>query len=147
MSAGRPLKYKTNKKMQEAIDEYFDLCKGKMLLDEDGEPVLSKYGEPIYLGSKPPTVTGLALALGFQSRQALINYQEKEEFHDTITRAKLRIEEYTETRLFDRDGVHGAQFSLRNNFGWRDKPEEVDDKGLVEEWISAVSNIEGECNE
>ena len=33
--------------------------------------------------------------------------------------------EYTEGRLFDKDGARGAQFSLRNNFqGWRDGPEE-----------------------
>lgn len=37
----------------------------------------------------------------------------------TITRAKSRVEEYAESRLFDRDGSNGAQFSLRNNFkGW-----------------------------
>lgn len=38
---------------------------------------------------------------------------------NTITRAKTQIEEYAESRLFDRDGSNGAQFSLRNNFkGW-----------------------------
>ena len=38
---------------------------------------------------------------------------------NTITRAKTRIEEYAESRLFDRDGSNGAQFSLQNNFkGW-----------------------------
>ena len=38
---------------------------------------------------------------------------------NTITRAKSYIEEYTERRLFDRDGVQGAKFSLINNFkGW-----------------------------
>ena len=74
---------------------------------------------------KPPTVTGLALALGLKSRQALLNYQNREEFNDAVTRAKLRIEEYAERRLFDRDGVNGAKFSLMNNFkGWRDKPKD-----------------------
>ncbi len=48
-----------------------------------------------------------------------MNYQAKKEFNDTITRAKSRVEEYAESRLFDRDGSNGAQFSLRNNFkGW-----------------------------
>lgn len=51
--------------------------------------------------------------------QALLNYQGKKEFVDTITRAKSLVEQYTEERLFDRDGTSGAQFSLRNNFsGW-----------------------------
>jgi hypothetical protein len=33
------------------------------------------------------------------------------------------VEEYCEQRLFDRDGAKGAQFSLRNNFGWVEKQE------------------------
>ena len=67
-------------------------------------------------------MTGLALALGFTSRMALLNYQAKKEFVDTITRAKTMVEAYTEQRLFDRDGANGAQFSLRNNFkGWNER--------------------------
>ena len=68
------------------------------------------------------TITGLALALGFNSRQSLLNYQAKEEFLDTITRAKAKVEQYAEERLFDKDGANGAKFSLANNFeGWREK--------------------------
>ena len=97
-------------------------CKGELLTDKEGKAVLDKYGAPIYLNRRPPTVTGLALALGFTSRQALLNYQAKDNFVDTVTRAKTRIEQYTEERLFDRDGVQGAKFSLVNNFsGWREK--------------------------
>lgn len=114
----RPLKYKTVAELQKAIDEYFEDCKGEPLLDEDGTALTDKHGNPIILGAKPPTVTGLALALGFNSRQALLNYQVKKQFHDTITRAKSRCEAYAEGRLFDRDGSKGAQFSLAHNFGW-----------------------------
>lgn len=113
--------YKTVEEMQKKIDEYFDACEPKMLLDDDGQPVLHK-GEPIMYGGRPLTVTGLALALGFTSRQALLNYQEKEEFVDAIMRAKSRVECYVEERLFDKDGANGAKFSLANNFdGWREK--------------------------
>ena len=77
-----------------------------------------KFGEIIMMDARPPTVTGLALALGFHSRQSLLNYQAKKEFMDTITRAKMRVEEYCETRLFDRDGQRGAEFNLRYNFRW-----------------------------
>ena len=39
-----------------------------------------------------------------------------------VTRAKSRVEQYTEERLFDREGVQGAKFSLANNFkGWAEK--------------------------
>ena len=121
-NGGAPPKYKSAKEMQEKIDDYFEKCAGEMLIDSDGNPILDKYGQPVIYGAKPFTVTGLALALGFTSRQALLNYQAKKEFVDTITRAKTRIEQYAEERLFDKDGANGAKFSLANNFeGWKEK--------------------------
>lgn len=116
--AGRPPRYKSVEELQAKIDAYFTDCKGKPLLDEDGNAVTDKYGEPVIVDAHPPTVTGLALALGFTGRQALLNYQAKKQFVDTITRAKSRCEEYAESRLFDRDGARGAQFSLEHNFRW-----------------------------
>lgn len=115
----RPPKYKTVDALQAAIDAYFEDCQGSPLVDDSGHAVTDKYGEPVIVGAHPPTVTGLALALGFASRQALLNYQGKKSFHDTITRAKSRCEEYAESRLYDRDGARGAQFSLEHNFRWR----------------------------
>jgi hypothetical protein len=118
----RPSFYANAAKMQEAVDAYFASCNGTFIKDDDGEYITDKAGNPFLFGGKPPTVTGLALALGFNSRQALLNYQGREAFNDTVTRAKAKIEEYAETRLFDRDGVQGAKFSLSNNFtGWAEK--------------------------
>lgn len=119
---GRPPKYKTKEEIQEKIDAYFEECKGRVLTDAAGEPIRDKYGYPIIVNARPLTITGLALALGFTSRQALLNYQAKKEFVDTITRAKSKIEQYAEERLYDKDGANGAKFSLANNFeGWKDK--------------------------
>lgn len=95
---GRPPAFKTPEEMQVKIDAYFDRCK------EDKEPV---------------TVTGLALALGFTSRQALINYEEKPEFVDTVKRASLRVEQGYEKRLHGQNAA-GAIFALKN-FDWSDK--------------------------
>ena len=122
MSIGAPRKWKSAKAMQKAIDAYFESCKGTPLVI-DGDVATDKYGRPIILDEKPPTVTGLALALGFASRQALINYQDRPEFNDTVTRAKSRCEEYAESRLYDKDGANGAKFSLGCNFGWREVSE------------------------
>lgn len=92
--------------------------------------MLNRYGQPVMIGERPPTVTGLALALGFTTRTSLLNYQGKKEFMDTITRAKSMVEAYAEERLFDRDGSNGARFSLVNNFkGWSDRPKtDLDDE-------------------
>jgi len=113
--------------MQQKIDAYFTDCEGTPLLDGDGNPVLNKFGEVVMLGAHPPTVTGLALALGFTSRQALLNYQAKKAFVDTVTRAKCRIEEYAERRLYDRDGARGAEFTLKYNFRWAREEKEKED--------------------
>lgn len=119
---GRPPMYKTKEEIQAKIDAYFEECKGRVLTDADGNPIIDKYGSPIIVDARPLTITGLALALGFTSRQALLNYQAKKEFVDTITRAKSKIEQYAEERLYDKDGANGAKFSLANNFeGWKDK--------------------------
>ena len=125
MAGGAPRKWKSVKAMQEAIDAYFESCKGTPLMI-DGDVATDKYGRPIILDEKPPTVTGLALSLGFTGRQALIDYQGRPEFADTITRAKSRCEEYAESRLYDKDGANGAKFSLGCNFGWRAAEEKAE---------------------
>ena len=113
---GRPPKYRSVRQLEQKIDRYFEDCKGHPLIDEEtGKPVIYK-GLPVYEDQRPPTVTGLALALGFATRASLMDYQGKPQFEDAILRAKSRIEQYTEERLFDRDGSAGARFSLQNNF-------------------------------
>lgn len=133
MAGGRPPKYKTKEEIQEKIDAYFKECEGKVLYDGEGNPVQDKYGNVIVYGAKPLTITGLALALGFNSRKSLLDYQGKEEFVNTITRAKAKVEQYAEERLFDKDGANGAKFSLANNFeGWKEKQQiEADVNGEI----------------
>ncbi len=125
MAGGAPRKWKSVKAMQEAIDAYFKKCEGEPLI-VDGAVAVDKYGSPIIINVRPPTVTGLALALGFTGRQALIDYQGRPEFADTVTRAKSRCEEYAESRLYDKDGANGAKFSLGCNFGWRATEEKAE---------------------
>ena len=109
--------------------------------DSDGTLVLYK-GHPVVIGAKPPTVTGLALALGFASRQAMLNYQGRKQFNDAITRAKARCEAYAEARLYDRSGANGAKFSLRCNFGWSDATEK--DKAEQDLRIAALKEKIGQ---
>ena len=118
---GRPPMYETPEEMQAAIDKYFEDCEGEYIII-DGYAVTDKNGNPVKTKERPLTITGLALALGFTTRQSLLNYEGDPKFLDTIKRAKSRIEQYAEERLFDKDGVNGAKFNLSNNFkGWSEK--------------------------
>lgn len=100
MAGGRPPKFKSPEDMQKAIDAYFADCEAKEL---------------------PLTVTGLALALD-TTRETIMDYQEKDEYSDTIKRAKLRVQNYAEKRLFGNNAT-GPIFALKN-FGWSDKQEQ-----------------------
>lgn len=94
-TVGHPLKFETPEIMQEKIDAYFSSLK-------EDEPV---------------TVTGLALALD-TTRETLMDYQNKDEYSDTVKRAKLRVEHYAEKRLYNGPAT-GPIFALKN-FGWKD---------------------------
>ena len=128
---GRPLKYKNAEELQKKIDEYFDSCYRPVIIfnkekcinetirDEEGNVIKEQY--------RPFTITGLADALDM-SRQDLINYSNREEFFDTVTRAKRKCEIYAEERLYDRDGNKGAIFSLSNNFkNWNSQKQDDED--------------------
>ena len=138
---GATPRYKNPEEIEALIDAYFKECDGVPYTDENGQPLTTEKGAIIYkTPPKPPTVTGLALALGFTTRQALLNYQGKENFVDTISRAKTVIEEYAERRLFDRDGCNGAKFSLANNFkGWSEK-QEIKAQISYEEYLSKLDD-------
>ena len=141
---GRPPMFTSKEEMQKLIDNFFEECDGKPFLDKDGNPVRNKDGKIIRDDRRPYTITGLALALGFTSRQALLNYEGKDEFIDTIKRAKARVERYAEERLYDNNGANGAKFSLANNFkGWTEKQQiEADVKNKVTINVALVDDEE-----
>lgn len=119
-TGGRPPKYNNAEEMQEKIDEYFKQC------DEEYEPY---------------TVTGLGLALNM-SRQDLINYSNKDEFFDTIKKAKARVENYLEKRLITNSSATGIIFNLKNNYGWKDKQENINVGVSYEDYIKKVEDDE-----
>lgn len=104
MTAWRPATYTNKEELQAEIDRYFE--------ETPNDEV---------------TITGLALFLWFTSRQAIMNYQEKEEFVDTIKRAKMKVEQAYEKRLIAR-GNGWDVFALKN-FDWTDK-QEIDQRNL-----------------
>jgi hypothetical protein len=103
--AGRPPKYETAEELQNAIDLYWEL------LDKD-----------------KPTITGLALALGFESRQSFYDYEKDGEFSYTIKKARLKVEAVYESNLHG-GAAAGSIFALKN-FGWTDK-QEIEHSGPI----------------
>lgn len=140
--------YKHKEEIEGKIEQYFKDCEGHALTNDDGEPIYDKYGYPVIVDRRPPTVTGLALALGFTNRQSLLNYQARAEFRDIITIAKSRVEQYTEERLFDKDGANGAKFSLQCNFkGWREPTQEGENGGAVVKIICDIPKPKEDVSE
>ena len=69
---------------------------------------------------EPPTITGLALHLGFKSKEDFELYETRGTFGGTITRARFRIMAYYESRLHYPSPI-GAIFALKT-MGWDIKP-------------------------
>ncbi len=103
MKTGRKKKYTDVELMQKKIDEYFSDC------DEKG---------------KPYTMSGLAYAMGFKSRKALVYYDKDDEFSPTIKKAKQRCETWLEEQLYTGKSIAGVIFGLKNNYDWKDKTEQ-----------------------
>jgi hypothetical protein len=129
---GRPLLYNSVEDIQVAINKYFDTIGPVFLRDKSGECVLDKFSKPIVIDYKHPNVTGLALALGFNSRQSFYNYQGREDFLDTMSRARAYIEDYTTNLLYGRDTSNGARFYLERIYQMHEtKNLNVDGKLIV----------------
>ena len=84
---------------------------------EEVERMINSYFEETPM--KQWTITGLALLFG--SRQTLDNYQDRKEYSEMITYAKLMVENKYELMLDSRSST-GAIFALKN-FGWVDRTE------------------------
>lgn len=106
---GRPRIYDGSKiedvnKVADLCEEYYTYIQGDIESKRNPEP---------------PTVTGLSLFLGFESKSTLYDYAKEVEFSHPIKRALLKIEQYHEIATSMGDKCTGNIFILKN-FGWRD---------------------------
>lgn len=90
--------------------------------------VAEEYLDRMAQEKRPATMAGLSRALGFKSRQALLNYRSApgyEQFHDVVAYLKLRMEEHLEERLISPEckNVVGLIFAMKNNYNYADKQE------------------------
>lgn len=117
LNAGAPPKYDSVEKLQEKIIEYFD---GGM----NHKTIVIGSGADRKTKEIPvPTISGLAMFLGFASRQSFYDYGSKDEFSYTIKKARFAIEVEYEQNL-QSGNVVGAIFALKN-LGWKDESKVV----------------------
>ena len=107
------LKYKPDR-LKLKIDEYFTyvdyLNKERKLMDEK---------------LKPYTITGICVFLDI-CRDTWWEYSKKQDYADTIKKAKMKVENYVEEGLLSgTTNPIGSIFNLKNNFGWKDSFEVV----------------------
>lgn len=119
MPRGRPKAYKEVEEMKKKINKYFEECDKKQ---------------------EPYTITGLCIALDI-CRDTLSEYIKKEEFSDTIKKAKLKVENYLERHLITDSSTTGIIFNLKNNFGWSDK-QQIEHSGNINNPFEGLSTEE-----
>lgn len=92
--------------------------------------------------TRPPTMRGLALALGFAAPEDMARYRGKAPYREAIRRAITRVGQYAEERLFTRDGGAGARFALAQSF---ETPEEAaeDAAGVMAEVRARLERRDG----
>lgn len=109
---GRPPLFSSPDDLDNRVVEYFGLF-NKGVTEEERETK----GIAIY--ENRPTITGLCLFLGFESRQSFYEYEKKPDFTYTIKRARVKIENIYENMLIHKNTATGAIFALKN-FDWND---------------------------
>jgi len=98
-TGGQPPKYSNAEDLQNKIIEYFEY------VEQTEDEIV--------------TIVGLALYLGFCSRQSLYDYVKKDEYSYIIKRALAIVEKKYEKRLSSQTCT-GAIFALKN-MGWEDR--------------------------
>lgn len=117
--------------LQAKCEAYFESCMGYMF-DKNNDIVRGEDGRPVRVQVRPYTVSGFARALGL-STVTMMQYRGGEidtlldemrsdtddmlTFARVLNDARQRIEEYVESRLYDRDGQGGARHVLDCAYG------------------------------
>jgi len=113
---GRPRKFKSVESMEAMINAYFIMCDESKVVSTDTKGKTS-------IRYKPYTISGLCLFLDL-TYEGLLEYQAREEYSETIKKAKKRVENWIEEHSINGDLNPAVSiFNLKNNFGWKDKTE------------------------
>lgn len=130
--------YNNKEELEARISEYFNSCPDIKKIYITSYNTSGKK-ETISIDVPYPTVSGLAIHLGFASRQSFYDYEKNEEYSYTIKRARLFIEREYEKRMLENPA--GAIFALKN-LGWTDK-QEVQHSGDLNTTVMGKITIDG----
>lgn len=114
-NGGRPPLFMNKEELIEKIAEYFESGHNTKTIIIGKAPNNYEVEVPVL------TISGLAMFLGFCSRQSLYDYEQNEEFSYIIKRARLFVEMEYEEQL-QHGNTTGAIFALKN-MGWKDRVE------------------------
>ena len=142
-TSGKPPVFKSEAQLKRKISQYFNDHMPKEEIDKETNEKYTVYTSPI-------TITGLALYLGFASRQSFYDYEKHEEYSYIIRRARLAIESFYEEKLISKS-PQGSIFALKN-MGWFDRQELTGEGGsaisitMTKEQTKKISEqLEDEC--
>lgn len=121
-AGGRPPLYSDEKELELKMDEYFEACKPEYAKDSDGVIITTQKGA-IVLNLNAPSLSGLALFLGYESRQSLYDNEKTEKFSYIIKRARTKVEEWVYQHSLDGSIPPAVGIFTLKQFGWTDKQE------------------------
>ena len=109
--------------LEECINGYFSYIEGHYELalpPSKTKNEVERIAQKVWLREpEPPTISGLAYYLGFESRQAFDQYEMSGRFGPELKRGRLRIETEYEKKLHQSSST-GAMFALKA-MGWHEK--------------------------
>jgi len=132
--------FSTKNKLINLIDDYFDWIEQANNANAaaclDDNVAISRSKKATANGDvNAPTITGLALHLGFNSLDEFYKYMADGPFSGILKRGHLRVEASYEKKLHQNQPHTGVIFALKN-MGWSEKRSNV--SGVDKEVISVV---------
>lgn len=132
---GARKKYETPEELRAACEDYFNSQK-TFIYNKHGDRVKNPDTGEYEWMYRPLTLSGLARYLGIATN-TLVGYQYvaqaglvPREYADIVLEARQRIEEYAESRGYDKDGASGSKFVLQAGFGWKTDKEKQEELKL-----------------
>lgn len=123
---GHPPIIKSVEELNEKIEEYFKSLLPKPII-VDGKAVETDKGHAAYTKAGKPSVVGLALFLGYATKQSIYDNIKNGKYSYSLKRAVSMIELATLENGMDEKIPQSLSIFLLKNFGYSDKPQDTQD--------------------